>query len=71
MTNPTMTLQQRKERVKKLSVLYARTSDALHKLEAEMKSLGFSPQGKQIRKYKDDMPWRELGRDREPTSGWS
>ena len=68
MANPTLTFQQRKDKAKKLAALYAKALDASHKIAAELKGLGFDPQGKQLRTYKDSGMYREPGRDREPAA---
>lgn len=71
MDKPKLTFQQRKDKAKKLVVLYAKALDAAHKIAAQLETLGFDPQGRQIRNYKgyDDPRGYDPGRYQKPTSG--
>jgi len=71
MDKPKLTFQQRKDKAKKLSALYAKALDAAHKIEAQLKELGFDAQGRQLRNYKpspDDARLWEPARNQKPTS---
>lgn len=62
-----MDFEQRKQKAKKLAALYAKALDAAHKIEKQLKELGFDAQGKQIRTFKGNDPndiHRDAGRNR-------
>ena len=71
MAKSTLPFEKRKIQAKRLVALYARSQDMVHKLAKQLEELGFDPQGRQLRTFKDSGQYRELGRDREPTNGWN